>query len=150
LLTTSCVRKRIICFVNDSLPKSFWIWKSVRDSITRKLDCAIYKFLHPDLSELVNLQNDFWKKLFNLIPKIIYSWGIKMEKEYTIVIEQDEDGIYVASVPELKGCHTQAKTLDELRERIKEAIQLYLEVESSIVEGVPLKFIGIQKVEISV
>lgn len=73
-----------------------------------------------------------------------------MEKEYTIVIEQDEDGIYVASVPELKGCHTQAKTLDELRERIKEAIQLYLEVESSIVEGVPLKFIGIQKVEISV
>jgi len=40
LLTTSCVRKRIICFVNDSLPKSFWIWKSVRDSITRKLDCA--------------------------------------------------------------------------------------------------------------
>lgn len=73
-----------------------------------------------------------------------------MKKEYTIVIEQDEDGIYVASVPELKGCHTQAKTLDELRERIKEAIQLYLEVESSIVEGVPLKFIGIQKVEISV
>jgi predicted RNase H-like HicB family nuclease len=73
-----------------------------------------------------------------------------MEKEYTIVIEQDEDGIYVASVPELKGCHTQAKTLDDLRERIKEAVQLYLEVESSIVEGVPLKFIGIQKVEISV
>nr|AAU84379.1 hypothetical protein GZ9E5_3 [uncultured archaeon GZfos9E5] len=38
--TTSCVRKRIICFINDSLPKSFWIWKTVRDSITRKLDCA--------------------------------------------------------------------------------------------------------------
>ena len=73
-----------------------------------------------------------------------------MEKEFTIVIEQDEDGIYVASVPELKGCHTQAKTLDELRERIREAIQLYLEVESSIVEGVPLKFVGIQKVEVSV
>ena len=73
-----------------------------------------------------------------------------MEKEFTIVIEQDEDGIYVASVPELKGCHTQAKTLDELRERIKEAIELYLEVESGIVEGVPLKFVGIQKVEISV
>jgi len=76
--------------------------------------------------------------------------GIRMEKEFTIVIEQDEDGIYVASVPELKGCHTQAKTLDELRERIKEAIELYLEVESGIVEGVPLKFVGIQKVEVSV
>jgi predicted RNase H-like HicB family nuclease len=66
-----------------------------------------------------------------------------MEKEFTIVIEQDEDGIYVASVPELKGCHTQAKTLDELRERIKEAIKLYLEVESSIAEEVPLKLVGI-------
>ena len=73
-----------------------------------------------------------------------------MGKEFTIVIEEDEDGFYVASVPELKGCHTQAKTLDELRERIKEAIQLYLEVEYSIVEGNPLKFVGIQKVEVSV
>ncbi|MGB2727163.1 MAG: type II toxin-antitoxin system HicB family antitoxin [Halobacteriota archaeon] len=59
-----------------------------------------------------------------------------MKKEFTIVIEQDEDGIYVASVPELEGCHTQAKTLDELRERIKEAIQLYLEVESGLIEAV--------------
>jgi predicted RNase H-like HicB family nuclease len=49
-------------------------------------------------------------------------------REHNIVIEQDEDGIYVASVPELPGCHTQAKTLDELNERIKEAIELYLEV----------------------
>jgi predicted RNase H-like HicB family nuclease len=53
--------------------------------------------------------------------------GSIMKKEFTMVIEQDEDGIYVASVPELKGCHTQAKTLDELRERMKEAIELYLE-----------------------
>lgn len=63
---------------------------------------------------------------------------IKMKKEFTIVIEQDEDGIYVASVPELEGCHTQAKTLEELQERIKEAIQLYLEVESELVEEIPL------------
>ena len=76
--------------------------------------------------------------------------GIKMKKEFTIVIEQDEDGMYVASVPELEGCHTQAKTLDELRERIKEAIHIYLEVESGIVETVPLEFVGIQKVEVSV
>ncbi len=65
-----------------------------------------------------------------------------MKREFTIVIEQDEDGIYVASVPELEGCHTQAKTLDELRERVNEAIQLYLEVESGIVEAVPLEFVG--------
>lgn len=73
-----------------------------------------------------------------------------MKKEFTIVIEQDEDGMYVASVPELEGCHTQAKTLDELRERIEEAIQLYLEVESDLIQEVPLNFAGIQKVEVAV
>lgn len=73
-----------------------------------------------------------------------------MIKEFTIVIEQDEDGIYVASVPELEGCHTQAKTLDELRVRIKEAIQLYLEVESDLINEVPLEFVGIQKVGVAV
>jgi len=45
------------------------------------------------------------------------------------IIEKDEDGYYVASVPELPGCYTQARTLDELMERIKEAVELYLEVE---------------------
>jgi predicted RNase H-like HicB family nuclease len=73
-----------------------------------------------------------------------------MKKEFTIIIEQDEEGIYVASMPELEGCHTQAKTLDELRERMKEAIQLYLEVESDLIKEVPLEFIGIQKVEVAV
>ncbi len=72
-----------------------------------------------------------------------------MKKEFTVVIEQDEDGVYIASVPELEGCHTQAKTLDELRERIKEAIQLYLEVELDLIQEVPLNFVGIQKVEVA-
>jgi len=45
-----------------------------------------------------------------------------------VVIEKDEDGYYVASVPELPGCHTQAKTLDELMERVRESVELYLEV----------------------
>jgi len=69
-----------------------------------------------------------------------------MNKEFTIVIEQDEDGIYVAYVPELEGCHTQAKNLDILNERIKEAIVLYLEVESNLINEIPLEFVGIQKV----
>ncbi len=73
---------------------------------------------------------------------------INMRKEFTVIIEQDEDGIYVASVPELEGCHTQAETLDELRERVKETIQLYLEVESDLINEVPLEFIGIQKVAV--
>ena len=86
------------------------------------------------------------KNLLNVVVKD----ESKMKKEFTIVIEQDEEGIYVASVPELEGCHTQAKTLDELRERIKEAIQLYLEVESGLAEEVPLAFVGVQKVEVTV
>ena len=64
-----------------------------------------------------------------------------------MVIEKDEDGYYVASVPELPGCHTQAKTLDELIDRIREAVELYLEVEGSIIES-KREFIGVQFVEV--
>lgn len=46
------------------------------------------------------------------------------------ICEKDKDEVYIASVPELPGCHTQAETLDELNMRIKEAIELYLEVEA--------------------
>ncbi len=51
-----------------------------------------------------------------------------MAKEFTVIIEQDEEGYYIAEVPELKGCHTQAKSLDTLMERVREAIHLCLEV----------------------
>lgn len=53
-------------------------------------------------------------------------------------------------MPELPGCHTQAETLDELNRRIKEAIELYLEVEAEKEETEHLDFVGIQKVEIEV
>lgn len=46
-----------------------------------------------------------------------------------MVIEKDEDDYYVATVPALPGCHTQAKSLDELMRKVREAIELYLEVE---------------------
>ena len=49
--------------------------------------------------------------------------------QFKVLIEQDEDGWFVASVPELQGCHTQGKTLEEVRERIKEAIELVLEAD---------------------
>lgn len=52
-----------------------------------------------------------------------------MKREFSVVVEKDEDGYYVGSVPELKGCHTQAKSLDELMERAREAILLCLEME---------------------
>ncbi len=71
-------------------------------------------------------------------------------REFTVIIEQDEDGIYIASVPELPGCHTQAETLDELNRRIKEAIELYLEIEAEKGEEKHLDFIGIQKVKVEI
>nr|WP_321497978.1 type II toxin-antitoxin system HicB family antitoxin [uncultured Methanolobus sp.] len=67
-------------------------------------------------------------------------------RAFTVVIEQDEDGIYVASVPELNGCHTQAETLDELNQRIKEAIELYLEVTSDKELADHLDLVGIQNI----
>jgi predicted RNase H-like HicB family nuclease len=52
-----------------------------------------------------------------------------MSREFSVVIERDEEGYYVASVPALPGCHTQARSLDELMERVREAIALCLECE---------------------
>ena len=72
-----------------------------------------------------------------------------MKKMFTTIVERDEDGYYVGSVVELPGCHTQAKSLDELTKRIKEAIELYLESEKEIGREIETEFVGIQLVEIS-
>jgi predicted RNase H-like HicB family nuclease len=72
-----------------------------------------------------------------------------MEKQimdFTVFIEQDEDGIYVARVPEIEGCYTQGKNLQEVLERIKEAIEVCLEADKEEVHL--MKFIGIQKIQI--
>ena len=45
-----------------------------------------------------------------------------MKREFTVVIEKDEDGYFVGTVPQLQGCHTQAKSLDKLMQRMKEAV----------------------------
>jgi len=67
-----------------------------------------------------------------------------MKKEFNVVIEKDEDGYFVASVPALRGCHTQAKSLDVLMKRIEEAIELCLEVE----DPVSNQFVGVQRVAV--
>ncbi|MBO8129835.1 MAG: type II toxin-antitoxin system HicB family antitoxin [Peptococcaceae bacterium] len=54
------------------------------------------------------------------------------KQRFVVVIEQDEDGMYVASVPALPGCHTQAPTLAELEKRVREAIELCLMVEKDV------------------
>ena len=67
---------------------------------------------------------------------------MKRKREFTVLIERDEDNMLIASVPALKGCHTQAKTIPVLLERVKEAITLCLEVESPS----RLEFVGLQEV----
>jgi len=66
---------------------------------------------------------------------------------FTVIIEKDEDEYYVGSVPALKGCHTQGKTMDELLKNIKEAIELCMEVEKEIPKE---HFVGIQQVQVKV
>ena len=61
------------------------------------------------------------------------------------IIERDEDGYLVASVPSLHGCHTQARSMDELLERVKEAVELCLETAAEDAQQ-PLEFVGIQRV----
>jgi len=68
---------------------------------------------------------------------------------FAVVVERDEDGYYIASVPELPSCHTQAKTLDELASRIKEAAELYVEAEGIKAEG-KIELLGVQFIEVSV
>lgn len=70
-----------------------------------------------------------------------------MQREFDVIVERDSEGYYVASVPALPGCHTQAKSLDELMERIKEAIELCLDTEGESTEN--LRFVGIQRITIA-
>lgn len=69
-----------------------------------------------------------------------------MTKKYNILIEKDEDGYFVSEVIDLPGCHTQAKTIDELLERTKEAIKAYLEVETQT--DYSLEFVRVQEIEV--
>ncbi|HUY15750.1 MAG TPA: type II toxin-antitoxin system HicB family antitoxin [Terriglobia bacterium] len=66
-------------------------------------------------------------------------------RQFTVVIEQDEDGYYVASVPSLPSCYTQARTLEELTPRIREVIALCLAEQ----EAPRMKFVALQQVEVS-
>ena len=70
-----------------------------------------------------------------------------MPREFDVIIEKDEDGFFVATVPALPGCHTQARSLDELMERVKEAVALCLEGEGSPPKA--LDFVGVQRIRVA-
>jgi predicted RNase H-like HicB family nuclease len=70
-----------------------------------------------------------------------------MPRQFDVVIERDEDGYYVASVPQLPGCHTQARSLDDVMQRIREAVELCLDVAGTPEQA--LEFVGIQRITIA-
>jgi predicted RNase H-like HicB family nuclease len=70
-----------------------------------------------------------------------------MTHQFNVVVEKDSEGNFVASVPTLPGCHTQARSLDELMLRIREAIELCLEEQGASPE--PLDFVGVQRVTVN-
>ena len=69
-------------------------------------------------------------------------------QNFTIIIEKDEDGMYVAEVPDLKGCYTQGATLEEVQKNIKEVIELCLKTQK---QEVPQhEFVSVQRLEVAV
>ncbi|MBS9387028.1 type II toxin-antitoxin system HicB family antitoxin [Dolichospermum circinale CS-547] len=67
-------------------------------------------------------------------------------KEFYVVIERDEDGMYIGEVPQLKACYSQGETIDELMKNIKEVLEMCLE---ELEEELTTEFIGVQKVVLS-
>lgn len=84
--------------------------------------------------------------IYSLDPYHTIQGLFKAMKEFNIIIEQGEDGYLLSEVIELPGCHTQAKTMDELLKRTKEAILLYLKSKKPI--EIHEKFIGLQKITV--
>jgi len=91
--------------------------------------------------------------LFLIIAKpargVVGGIKIKMKKkrQFTVIIEEGEDGYLIETALELKGCYTQGKTIEELLKNIREAIELYLEVEGEE-EPYVKKIVGIQKIAV--
>jgi predicted RNase H-like HicB family nuclease len=71
---------------------------------------------------------------------------VKPRRKFTVLIEQDEEGYFVATVPALRGCHTQAKSLDTLMKRVREVIALCLQDTNNHVG--PLELVGIQQISV--
>lgn len=72
----------------------------------------------------------------------------KKVHQYDVIIELDENEVYVAHVPELPGCHTEGDTIEEVLHNIKEAVELYLEHVEGRVENA-MKFIAVHKISVS-
>jgi predicted RNase H-like HicB family nuclease len=70
---------------------------------------------------------------------------VKAQRKFTVIIERDEDGYYVATVPALPGCHTQAKNLDTLMKRVREVVELCLDDDHF---RPSLELVGVQQISV--
>jgi predicted RNase H-like HicB family nuclease len=70
---------------------------------------------------------------------------MRSQRKFTVVIERDEEDYFVATVPALRGCHTQAKNLDTLMKRVRKVIQLCLQDNQA---APSLELVGIQQISI--
>jgi predicted RNase H-like HicB family nuclease len=68
--------------------------------------------------------------------------------QFTVVVEQDEDGVYIASCPALQGCHSQGESYQEAIENLKDAIKLHIEARRSLGEPVPIE-VAVDQVEVN-
>lgn len=73
----------------------------------------------------------------------------KLKSKYKIIIEKGDDGYFVGEVPELPGCYSQGKTIDELMDNIKESIELYLETSNQLNQKPARRFVQIGEVVIN-
>ena len=71
-----------------------------------------------------------------------------MKEMFNVIVEEGEDGYLISEVVGLPGCHTQAKSYDELLKRTKEAIELYLSVRKE--DEPKAKFLGLQQLELEI
>ena len=69
--------------------------------------------------------------------------------QFTVVIERDEDGVYISSCPALQGCHSFGDTYEEAIENLKDAIRLHIEARQSIGEPIPIE-VAVDRVEVNV
>lgn len=70
-----------------------------------------------------------------------------MKYQFTVIVERDEDGVYIASCPALQGCYSQGDTYEEALENLKDAIKLHIEARQSLGEPIPIE-IAVDRVEI--
>src|SRR3990170_5812349 len=104
---------------------------------------GLARSIHASSASVFRLVPSVFREVIYLFPSAMPSrcagrWSETPQYKYTVIVEQDEDGIYVSSVPALQGCYTQGDTYEEAIENIKDAIKLAIEARRQPGEPIPV------------